>query len=161
LAGNRLIANYLRNAHSDVRFFDLQGKLLKRLRLPVIGTAGGFGGKRKETERFYSFSSFLYPPTVFRYDMKTGRSSVFRRANVSFDFSPYETRQVFYTSKDGTRIPMFIMHRKGLKLDHSNPTFLYGYGGFAASQTPGFSVGRLVWLERGGVYAIPNLRGGG
>src|SRR5437667_7150112 len=110
---------------------------------------------------FYAFTSILKPHSFFRYDVKTGTSSVFKAPQIDFDPSGYETRQVFYTSKDGTRVPMFITHRKGLKLDGSNPTYLYGYGGFNISLTPSFSVSILVWLEMGGVYAVPNLRGGG
>src|SRR6059058_1323070 len=110
---------------------------------------------------FYAFTSFLYPTTIFRYDFASGATSVFKAPQIDFDPSGYETKQVFYTSKDGTRVPMFITHRKGLKLDGANPTYLYGYGGFNISLTPSFSVATLVWLEMGGVYAVPNLRGGG
>jgi prolyl oligopeptidase len=110
---------------------------------------------------FYSFGSFLYPTTIFRYDVATGRNEVFRKPDVKFDPAGYETKQVFYNSKDGTRVPMFITHKRGLALDGSNPTYLYGYGGFNISLTPGFSVPNVVWMEMGGVYAVPNLRGGG
>src|SRR6266700_3620042 len=118
-------------------------------------------GERKDDEMFYAFTSFLYPTTIFRYDFKSGGTSVFKAPTIDFDPSGYETKQVFYTSKDGTRVPMFITHKKGLHLDGSNPTYLYGYGGFNISLTPSFSVAMLVWLEQGGVYAVPNLRGGG
>src|SRR5256886_3214827 len=110
---------------------------------------------------FYAFTAFLYPTTIFRYDFKTGATSVFKAPTIDFDPSGSETKQVFYASKDGTRVPMFVTHRKGLRLDGSNPTYLYGYGGFNISLTPSFSVAVLVWLEMGGVYAVPNLRGGG
>lgn len=161
IAGGRLFAGYLKDAHSAVRSFSMQGKPLGELQLPGIGTLGGFTGKKDSNEMFYSFASFLYPTTVFRYNVATGKSEVFRKPGIKFDPSAYETRQVFYTSKDGTRVPMFITHRKGLQLNGQNPTYLYGYGGFNISLTPGFSVPILVWLEMGGVYAMPNLRGGG
>src|SRR5204863_5398245 len=121
----------------------------------------GISGERKDDEMFYAFTSFLYPTTIFRYDFKTGGTSVFKAPTIDFDPSGYETQQVFYASKDGTRVPMFITHKKGLRLDGSNPTYLYGYGGFNISLTPSFSVAVLVWIEKGGVYAGPNLRGGG
>jgi prolyl oligopeptidase len=161
LVNNQLMASYLKNAHTDVKVFDLDGKLVRRVELPGIGTAAGFSGKRQETEAFYSFTGFTAPTTIYRYDLKTGTSSVFRQPKVDFDPALFETKQVFYASKDGTRVPMFITHKKGLKLDGRNPTLLYGYGGFDISLTPNFSVSTLVWLEMGGVYAVPNLRGGG
>jgi len=126
-----------------------------------MGSVGGFGGQRGDTETFYLFTSFTVPGRIYRYDITTGRSSLWREPEVDFHPDDYETRQVFYTSKDGTRVPMFITHRRGLKLDGGNPTLLYGYGGFRISLTPGFQVANLVWVERGGVYAVPNLRGGG
>jgi prolyl oligopeptidase len=129
--------------------------------LPGIGTAGGFGGRRDQTETFYAFTSFIQPTTIYRYDLKTGESSVFRAPKTPFDASKYETKQVFYESKDGTRVPMFVTAKKGLKLDGSNPTLLYAYGGFDISLTPSYSVMTAVWLEMGGIYALPNLRGGG
>jgi prolyl oligopeptidase len=159
--GGRFVVSYLEDAHSRVRFFDLGGRFLSDLALPGLGTANGFGGKRRETETFYSFTSYTDPGTIFRYDLATGASTVFRRAPVRFDPSLYETRQVFFASKDGTRVPMFITARKGLKLDGSHPTYLHGYGGFGVAQTPAFSVPEIVWMERGGVYAVANLRGGG
>jgi len=128
---------------------------------PGIGTATGFGGKRTDTETFYSFSSFATPPAVFRYDMLTGESTLMKQAQVKFKPDDYQVEQVFYSSKDGTKVPMFITSKKGIKLDGSHPTLLYGYGGFAISLTPGFSIARVAWLEQGGVLAIPNLRGGG
>jgi prolyl oligopeptidase len=161
VVGDTFFAGYLQDAHSIVRLFDLTGKLLRELELPGLGSAGGFRGKRTDRETFYSFTSFSYPATIFRYDLETGRSEVFRRPKVDFDPDQYETKQIFYHSKDGTRIPMFITHKKGLKLDGSNATLLYGYGGFNVSLTPYFSVARLAWLEMGGVFALPNIRGGG
>jgi prolyl oligopeptidase len=158
---NQFVGNYLKDAYTQIRIFNLNGKLVRNVALPGIGTASGFGGKRFDTETFYSYSSFNAPPTIYRFDLKTGKSEVFRKSDVKFNPADYEVKQVFYASYDGTRIPMFIFYKKGIKLDGSNPTILYGYGGFNISLTPGFSVSRLVWLEMGGVYAIPNLRGGG
>jgi prolyl oligopeptidase len=159
--GNMFVARYLRDAQSQVRIFDLEGRHVRDVELPGIGTATGFGGKRHEQETFYTFTSFTHPPTIFRYDMPTGKSEVFRKPQVKFNPDDYETRQVFYRSKDGTRVPMFLTHKKGLKLDGNNPVYLYGYGGFNIVQRPGFSVSNLVWMEMGGVYAVANLRGGG
>lgn len=157
---NQFVGNYLKDAYTQFRIYDLNGKFVRNVELPGIGTAGGFGGKRFDTETFYTFSSFNAPPTIYRYDMKTGKSEIFRKSDVKFNPSDYEVKQIFYNSKDGTRVPMFIVHKKGLKLDGNNPTLLYGYGGFSVNMTPGFSVSRLVWLENGGVWAMPNLRGG-
>jgi prolyl oligopeptidase len=161
LVNNQLVTEYLRDAHSVVRITDLKGKLVRELKLPGIGTAGGFGGKRGDTETFYSFTGFTTPTTIYRLDLKSGASSVFRQPRVAFNPDEYETRQQFYTSRDGTRVPMFIVSKKGLKLDGSNPTYLYGYGGFDISMTPGFSPANLAWMEMGGVYVVANLRGGG
>ncbi|MDX2032140.1 MAG: prolyl oligopeptidase family serine peptidase [Blastocatellia bacterium] len=159
--GERLLVSYLTDAHSRIRVFERDGKPVREVDLPGLGTASGFGGKRRETETFYSFTGFTTPTSIYRYDVKTGATELFRRPKVAFNPDEYETRQVFYKSKDGTSIPMFITHRKGLKLDGENPTLLYGYGGFNVSLTPAFSISRLVWMEMGGVYAVPNLRGGG
>ena len=131
------------------------------MELPGIGSAGGFSGKRADTETFYTYNSFTTPATIYRYDMTTGISEVFRQPQVDFEPTEYQTQQVFYSSKDGTKIPLFITHKKGIELDGNNPTYLYGYGGFNVSLTPSFSVSNLVWLEMGGIYAVPNLRGGG
>jgi len=161
VVGDTFIARYLKDAHSLVRLFDLAGRPLGEVELPGLGSVGGFGGKRSDRETFYSFSSFSTPGTIYRYDLTTRRSTVFRKPKVDFDPDRYETKQVFYNSKDGTRIPMFITHRKGLVLDGNNPTLLYGYGGFNVSLTPYFSVARLAWMEMGGVYALANIRGGG
>ncbi len=161
IINNQFIARYLHDAHSRVFIHSMDGKLVKEIEFPTIGSVGGFSGEREDTEMFYSFTSFLYPTTIFHYDFKTGKSSLFKAPVVQFDPSGYETRQVFYRSRDGARIPMFITHKKGIQLDGSNPTYLYGYGGFNISMRPGFSISRLVWLEMGGVYAQANLRGGG
>src|SRR5215203_100610 len=156
------IALYLKDAHSQVRQFDLGGKFLRDLALPGLGSVDGFTGRRKDRETFYVYTSFTAPGTIYRYDLEKATSSVFREPKIEgFDASQYETRQVFFTSKDGTRVPMFITFKKGLKLDGSNPAFLYGYGGFGISVTPAFSLAQVVWMERGGVYAVASLRGGG
>lgn len=157
---NQFVLNYLKDAYTQIKIYETNGKFVREVKLPGIGSAGGFGGKRADTETFYSYSSYNAPPTIYRYDMKTGKSEIFRESKVNFDPANYEVKQVFYTSKDGTRVPMFIVHKKGLKLDGSNPTLLYGYGGFNISQTPGFSASRIVWMEMGGVFAVANLRGG-
>ena len=158
---NQFVADYLKDARSSIKIFDLNGAFVREVELPGIGSAGGFGGKRYDTETFYVFTSFTTPATIYRYDMVTGERSLFRQPTVDFDPTQYETRQVFYPSKDGTQVPMFITHKKGLALDGKNPTYLYGYGGFNVSLSPSFSISNLVWMEMGGVYAIPNLRGGG
>jgi prolyl oligopeptidase len=158
---NLFLLGYLKDARTEVRVHELQGKFLRTVDLPGIGTAAGFGGKRKDKETFYSFTSFVSPTTIYRYEPGTGKSSIFKQPKVDFDATKYETKQVFYNSKDGTRIPMFLTYKKGLKLDGQNPTLLYAYGGFDISLTPGFSIPTVVWLEMGGIYAQPNLRGGG
>lgn len=158
---NTLIANYLADAQSMVMLHSVDGALLQQFELPSIGTASGFDGKRTDTETFYQFSNFTTPPTVYRVDMKTRQSSIFRQPKLNFDPAQFETKQVFYSSKDGTRVPMFLSYKKGLTLDGSNPTFLYGYGGFNISLRPEFSAGNLLWMEMGGIYAQPSLRGGG
>ena len=161
LVNNKFILNYLKDAYTQVRIHDTAGKLLTEVGFPGIGSAGGFGGKAKDKLTFYYFTGFTTPTTIYRYDMTSGKSTVFREPKVEFNPSDYETKQVFYNSKDGTKVPMFITHKKGLKLDGNNPTYLYGYGGFNISMTPGFSVANMVWMEMGGVYAQPSLRGGG
>jgi prolyl oligopeptidase len=161
LVDNLFLLTYLKDARTEVRVHDLNGKFVRNVDLPGIGTAAGFGGKRKDKETFYAFTSFISPTTVYRYVPSEGKSTVFRQPKVDFDPSRYETKQVFYNSKDGTRVPMFLTYKKGLKLDGQNPTLLYAYGGFDISLTPNFSVPNLVWLEMGGIYAQPNLRGGG
>ena len=161
VVNNKFILNYLKDAYTQVKIHDTSGKLLSEVAFPGIGSAEGFGGKPGDKETFYSFTGFTTPTTIYRYDITTGKSTIFRQPKVDFNPAGYETKQVFYTSKDGTKVPMFITHKKGLKLDGNNPTYLYGYGGFGISLTPAFSVGNLVWMEMGGVYAQPNLRGGG
>jgi prolyl oligopeptidase len=158
---NQFVVTYLKDAHSQIKIFDLNGKFVREVELPGLGSAGGFSGKRTDTETFYTYTSFNTPPVIYRYDLKSGKSTVFKQAKVDFNPNDYETKQVFYTSRDGARVPMFITCKKGLKLDGSNPTILYGYGGFNVSLTPAFSPANLVWMEMGGVYAQPNLRGGG
>ncbi|MDP8964132.1 MAG: prolyl oligopeptidase family serine peptidase, partial [Cyanobacteriota bacterium] len=161
LLNNQFVADYLKDARSSIKIFDLDGAFVREVELPGIGSAGGFGGKRYDTETFYTFTSFTTPATIYRYDLVSGETTLFRKPNVDFNPDEYETKQVFYSSKDGTQVPMFITHKKGLQLDGNNPTLLYGYGGFNVSLTPNFSVSRLVWMEMGGVYALANLRGGG
>jgi len=161
LLNNVFIATYLHDAHSAVRIFDKNGKQIREVQLPGIGTVMGFDGRPEDKETFYSYTSFNTPSVIYHYDVASGKSTVFRQPKVDFNPNDYETRQVFYKSKDGTRIPMFITAKKGLKLDGNNPTYLYGYGGFNISLTPNFTVANLVWMEMGGIYAVPNLRGGG
>ena len=161
LVGGHLIVSYMKDVASVVKVFDTQGAFVREVELPGFGTASGFGGDFDDSETFFSFSSYTEPPTLWRYDVATGARSRFEEVELPFDPSLYVTRQAFYTSQDGTRIPIAITHAKGLELDSTNPTYLYGYGGFNVSLTPYFSVATLAWLELGGVYAVPNLRGGG
>jgi prolyl oligopeptidase len=159
--GGYLFADYTVDVKTAVKQYDMNGKFIRDVELPGIGSAGGFGAKRDDTELYYSFTSFTYPSTIFKYDMASGKSTLYYQPNVDFKPDDYETKQVFYTSKDGTKIPMFIVHKKGLELNGKNPTWLYAYGGFNISLTAGFSSSRILWLENGGIYAQPNLRGGG
>ncbi len=161
LVGNLFVAHYLKDAKTQVKLYEPDGTFVREVEFPGIGTAAGFGGRRTDTETFYTFSSFATPPSTYRYDLLTGKSTLLRRAKVKFNPDDYEVKQVFYASKDGTKVPMFVTARKGLKLDGSHPTLLYGYGGFNIPLTPTFSVTRAAWLEMGGVYAVANLRGGG
>jgi prolyl oligopeptidase len=161
LVGNVFICSYLRDARTQVKVHGMDGAFIRDVQLPGIGTAAGFNGKRTDTETFYTFSSFATPTSIYGYNVLTGESKLIRQAKVKFDPSQYEVKQEFYTSKDGTRVPMFIAHKKGIALDGNNPTLLYGYGGFNISLTPAFSVSRLQWMEMGGVFAVANLRGGG
>ncbi|MGY2802879.1 prolyl oligopeptidase family serine peptidase [Thermostichus sp. MS-CIW-25] len=161
LINNQFVAFYLKDAHTQIKTFALDGTYLGEIPLPGLGSASGFGGKRYDTETFYTFTSFTTPPTIYRYDFTSGTSTLFRQPQVDFDPQAYEVQQVSYTSKDGTRIPMFLVHRRGLTRTGDHPTLLYGYGGFGISLTPSFSVGLVAWLEMGGVYAQPSLRGGG
>ncbi|WP_394336353.1 prolyl oligopeptidase family serine peptidase [Flavobacterium glaciei] len=159
--GGYFFANYMKDAVSVVKQYDYSGKLVREIKLPGVGTAGGFGGKKKEKTLYYSFTNYITPGSTFSFEPQTGTSTVYQKPKVDFDSEKYESKQVFYTSKDGTKIPMIITHKKGLKLDGTNPTMLYGYGGFNVSLTPSFSIANAVWMENGGVYAVPNLRGGG
>jgi prolyl oligopeptidase len=158
---NTFIANYLADAQSVVELHTLDGALIEQLALPAIGTVGGFGGRREDTETFYQFSNFTTPGTTYRLDMKTRRSTLYRQPKLQFDPEQYETTQIFYTSKDGTRVPMFLSHKKGLRLDGTAPTLLYAYGGFNIPLLPDFAPSRVLWMEMGGIYAQPSLRGGG
>jgi prolyl oligopeptidase len=160
MAGGKLFVEYSKDVTSRVYVYSPTGKPENEIALPGIGTAGGFGGERDDTFVFYTFTSFTFPPTIYRYDIATRKSTVFRQPEVDFKPTDYETKQVFYTSKDGTRVPMFITHRKGIALNGLNPTLLYGYGGFNVSLPPAFSSLLIPFLEQGGVYAQANLRGG-
>ena len=159
--GGKLFANYLVDAKTEVHQFDMDGKLERKIALPGIGTAIGFGGRKADKTLYYTFTSFLTPGSIYNYDIASGASTLYNRSKIDFDPDQYETRQVFFNSKDGTKVPMFITHKKGLELNGKNPTYLYAYGGFNISLRPSFSTTRIVWLENGGIYAQPNLRGGG
>lgn len=159
--GGQILCKSLQDARSAMKAYDLDGRLIREIELPGIGTVGGFGGKRADKITHYVFTSFTTPGAIYHYDVASGRSTLWKQPKVDFDASPYETKQVFVKSRDGTKVPMFIVHKKGTKLDGTNATLLYGYGGFDISLTPNFSIGRAIWLEMGGVYALANLRGGG
>ena len=159
--GERFFCSYLKDAHTDVSVHDTQGKLLTPLELPGIGSAGGFGGRREDRATFYSFTGYTTPSVIYRYDIESGESEVFRQPELRFEPSDYTTEQVFYESKDGTRVPMFLTYKRGIEHDGQRPTLLYGYGGFNVSLTPSFSPAKLAWMEMGGIYAVANLRGGG
>ena len=159
--GGKIFANYLKDATSLIEQYDMNGKKERSIELPAVGSASGFGTKKEEKETYYTFTSYVYPPTIFKYDIASGKSTVYKKAGVQFDPTKYESKQVFYTSKDGTKVPMLITHKKGLVLNGKNPTLLYAYGGFGINMTPGFSTSNIVLLENGGIYAVPNLRGGG
>lgn len=160
LAGG-ILTTWLHNAHTLVKLMDFDGKVVRDIDLPTIGSASGFAGKSDQTKTWYTFTSFTFPTVVYEVDLKTGETSVYKKPNVNFNPEDYVTEQVFYPSKDGTKVPMFLVYKKGLKRTGDNPTYLYGYGGFNISLTPSFRVSTLAWLERGGVYAQPSLRGGG
>lgn len=160
-AGGKIFADYMVDVKTEVRQYSMKGDLERVIELPGMGTASGFSGKKHEKETYYSFTSFSYPTTIFKYDIATGTSTLYEKPEVDFSPDDYETRQVFYESKDGTKIPMYIVHKKGIELNGKNPTWLYAYGGFNISLTPNFNTSRIVWLENGGIYAQPNLRGGG
>jgi prolyl oligopeptidase len=159
--GGKLFVSYLKDVATHVYQYDLGGKLEHEIALPGLGTAGGFSGKAKEKEFYYTYTSFTYPTSIFKYDIASGKSELFRKTEVKFNVDEYESKQVFYTSKDGTKVPMFIVSKKGLKLDGTNPTLLYAYGGFNASMNPSFSSSRIAFLEQGGVFVVANIRGGG
>lgn len=159
--GGKLFANYLKDATSLVQQYNYDGELERTIELPSVGTASGFSAKSEDTELYYSFTSYIYPPTIFKYDIASGTSEEYKKSGVEFDPSLYTSEQVFYESKDGTKVPMIITYKKGIELDGSNPTILYGYGGFNISLTPSFSTSNIILLEQGGIYAVANLRGGG
>lgn len=159
--GGKIFTHYMVDVKAQVKQHDLHGKVEREITLPGMGTAEGFSGKQEESKIYYSFTSFTFPTTIFEYDIATGNSRLYEKPKVDFDADGYETRQVFYSSKDGTRIPMYIVYKKGIVLNGKNPTWLYAYGGFNVSLEPNFNTSRIVWLENGGIYAQPNLRGGG
>lgn len=159
--GHRLIANYTKDARSLVKIFDESGRFIANLDNDIIGSIGGFSGEPDDEETFYTVTSYITPANIYRYDVKNNKSTLYKKSEINFNSDEYVTEQVFYTSKDGTQVPMFITHKKGIQMDGSNPTLLYGYGGFNISLTPSFSVTRIAWLEQGGVLAVANLRGGG
>ena len=161
LIGGKIIAGYIKNACSKSYVYSVDGTYEKEVGFPCLGTAGGFSGKKTDNIAFYSFVSFTFPSTIYKYDVKANTSTSYYTSDIDFDVSNYETKQIFYTSKDGTKVPMFIVSKKGLQLDGTNPTLLYGYGGFNVSLTPSFSISRLLFLENGGVYVMANIRGGG
>lgn len=161
LINHQFVTLYLEHAVTQARIHDLSGELIREVEFPALGSAAGFEAAPTDKETYYSFSSFALPPSIYRYDMQTGQSRLVRRADVAFDPDAYQARQIFFTSRDGTRVPMFLVHRKGLSIDGSVPTLLYGYGGFNVPLTPRFSVSRLAWMEMGGLFAMANLRGGG
>lgn len=159
--GGYIFARYMKDAISFVKQFDYDGKLIRTIELPGNGTVGGFGGKQKQKDVYYTFTNYITPGTIYKFNVETGKSEVYQKPNVKFNPEDYVSEQVFYTSKDGTKVPMIISYRKGLKLDGKNPTILYSYGGFNISLQPSFSVVNAVWMENGGIYAVPNIRGGG
>ena len=159
--GGSIFAKYMVDVKSKVLQYDYSGKLIREVELPSLGTVYGFGAKKDEPNLYYTFTSFTYPSTIFEYDIESGESEMYWNPDIDFTPEEYVTEQIFYKSKDGTEVPMFIVYKKGLEMNGKNPTYLYGYGGFNASLQPGFSSSRLVWLENGGIYAQPNIRGGG
>ncbi|MBE9585285.1 S9 family peptidase [Mucilaginibacter sp. JRF] len=159
--GGKIFAEYLKDATSFIQQYDMNGKLERDIKLPSVGSAGGFGAKKEEKELYYTFTSYIFPPTIFKYDIATGKSEVYKKSGVQFNPELYESKQVFYNSKDGTKVPMIITYKKGTVMNGKNPLLLYAYGGFNASMTPGFSTSNIVLLEHGGIYAVPNIRGGG
>ena len=158
--GGFLWASYLKDASTNIVQFELTGKQIGEVKLPAIGTASGFGGYKNDKEFFYTFTNFTTPGAIYRYDINQAKSELYKKSGLKFNTENYETKQVFYPSKDGTKVPMFIVHKKGIKLDGNNPVYLYAYGGFQISLTPAFSLSRMLFLERGGIYVQPSLRGG-
>ncbi len=161
LVGNKIVATYMKDAYSKAYTYNIDGSAKTEVQLPGIGTLSGFNGKKGENTAFYAYTSFTFPNTIYKYNVSTGKSEIYYESKIDFNAKDFVTEQVFYNSKDGTKIPMFIVHKKDLVLDGNNPTLLYGYGGFNISLTPSFSISRLVFLENGGIYAVANLRGGG
>ena len=159
--GGYFFTEYMIDAISQVKQYDYNGKLVREIELPGLGNAGGFGGKKEEKTDYYSFTNYNTPSSIYKFDVETGKSELYWKPNIDFNPDDYESNQVFYNSKDGTKIPMMITHKKGIELNGKNPTILYGYGGFNVSLNPGFSITNAVWMEQGGIYAVPNLRGGG
>jgi len=154
-------AEYMKDAVSQVKQYDYNGKLVREIKLPGVGSVGGFGGKKEVKELYFSFTNYTNPSTIYKFNPKEGTAEVYRKPEIDFNSDNYESKQIFYTSKDGTKVPMIITHKKGIVLDGKNPTILYGYGGFNVNLTPSFSIANTIWLEQGGIYAVPNLRGGG
>jgi len=159
--GGNIFANYMVDAISKVKQYDYDGNLVRDVDLPGVGTVGGFGAKKEEKDLYYSFTNYVTPGNIYKYNIKSGNSELYNKPVIDFDPDDYQSEQIFFTSKDGTKIPMIITHKKGLELNGKNPTILYGYGGFNISLTPSFSITNAVWMEQGGIYAVPNLRGGG
>ena len=158
---NHVITQYMKDAHDIALVFDMKGEFLHNIEFPILGSVGGFGGKKEDKFTFYTLTSFTTPSMVYKYDVASNTSEFYQKSKIDFDPTPYETKQVFFTSKDGTKVPMFIVHKKDIKMDGTNPTMLYGYGGFNISLTPSFSMRWLIWLENGGIFVMANLRGGG
>jgi prolyl oligopeptidase len=161
IAGGKIIATYMKDVTSKAYVYNMEGRLLNEIALNGLGIINSFNGRKTDNEAFYTFSTFTAPPLIFKYNVDENKSELFRKSEIKFNSADYETKQVFYNSKDGTKIPMFIVHKKGLELDGNNPTMLYGYGGFNISVTPSFKVDNAVFLENGGIYAVANIRGGG
>jgi len=159
--GGYFFANYMVDAVSKVFQYDYDGKLIREIELPGVGTVSGFSAKKEDKELYYSFTNYVTPGSIYKYDIENGTSELYKKPSIDFNPEDYQSKQVFYTSKDGTKIPMIITHKKGINLNGKNPTILYGYGGFNISLTPSFSIANAVWMEQGGIYAVPNLRGGG
>ena len=159
--GGYIFANYMEDAVSAIKQYTYDGALVREVALPGVGSAGGFGAKKQDTSLYYSFTNYLTPGSIYSYEISSGASKLYKKPSIDFNSDEYQSKQVFYTSKDGTKVPMIITHKKGIVLDGTNPTILYGYGGFNISLTPSFSITNAVWMEQGGVYAVANLRGGG